>query len=103
MKEIGEDYDSGNRHLIRIGGLAVLLALGLHIYLNGFLKEFPPEHPTLAELQDYFAAEAGTWAIVHGLKYLALVGLVFFAAAVFTRTCLTRRVSGFGWGIGNYL
>jgi hypothetical protein len=99
MKENGEDNNSGNRHLIRIGGLAILVGLGLHIYLNGFLKEFPPEHPTLAELQDYFAAEAGTWAIVHGLKYLALVSLVIFAAAVFTRTCLTRGVSGIGWGV----
>lgn len=99
MKKNVEDKSSGNRQLIRIGGLAVLLALSLHIYLNGFLKEFPPEEPTLAELRDYLATQAGTWAIVHGLKYLALVGLVFFAAAVFTKTCLTRGVSGLGWGV----
>jgi hypothetical protein len=85
--------------LIRIGGLAVLVALGIHIFVNGFLKVVPPENPSLQELKDYLTAEAGTWAIVHGLKYLALVGLTVFAAGVYSRTCRTRGAPGVGWGV----
>lgn len=72
--------------LVRIGGISVVLALGIHMYVNGALKRFPPEDATPAELARYFPEEASTWAVVHGLKYLALVGLVLFAAAAFTRT-----------------
>jgi hypothetical protein len=52
------------------------------------------------ELQAYLSAEAGTWAIVHGLKYLALVGLVLFAAGVYARTSRTGGgVLDGGWGV----
>ena len=90
---------SANGGLIRIGGLAVILALSIHVFVNGVLKEFPPADPSLLELQAYLAAEAGTWAIVHGLKYLALVGLVLFAAGVYARTCPKRSGLEASWGI----
>lgn len=90
---------SANGGLIRIGGVAVVLALSIHVFVNGVLKEFPPEDPSLLELQAYLAAEAGTWAIVHGLKYLALVGLVLFSAGVYSRTCRIRGGLGAGWGV----
>jgi hypothetical protein len=82
--------------LIRLGGIAVLLALAIHIWVNGFLKTFPPADPSAAELEAYLAAEAGTWAVVHGLKYVALVGLVLFSAGVYARTCGTQ---GRDWGV----
>ena len=88
-----------NDGLIRIGGLAVLVALALHIFVNSVLKQFPPESPSLAELQAYLSAEAGTWSIVHGLRYVALAGLVLFAAGLYARTCRIRGVTTSGWGI----
>lgn len=48
------------------------MALTIHIVVNWVLKEFPPEDPSLAELQSYLLDEAGTWAFVHGLRYVAL-------------------------------
>ena len=82
MQEVTSSTVQKNGGLIRVGGAAVVLALSLHMFLNGVLKQFPPENPSLAELQAYLSAEASTWAIVHGLRYLALVGLVLFAAGV---------------------
>lgn len=73
-----------------------MLALGIHIYVNGVLKQFPPENPTPTELEAYLQAEAGTWAIVHGLKYLALVGLIFFAAGMHAKTGGNRGLAGWG-------
>jgi hypothetical protein len=99
MQEVTPPTVEQNGGLIRLGGLAVVLSLSLHMYLNGALKQFPPENPSLAELQAYLSAEAGTWAIVHGLKYLALVGLVLFAAGVFARTSRGRGVLDGGWGV----
>ena len=90
---------AGNGALIRCGGLSILLALSIHIYVNGALKQFPPEAPTPEELAVYLSSEASTWAIVHGLKYLALAGLVVFAAGAFARTGLSRAQAGAGWGI----
>lgn len=78
----------GHAALIRIGGIAMLVGLAIHIVLNGFVKEFPPEEPTSAELQAYlntdlvsekpeifrllfeltrvlFTAEVVTWSIPH--------------------------------------
>lgn len=99
MQEVTSSTDRQNGGLIRIGGVAVVLALSLHMFLNGVLKKFPPENPSLAELQAYLSAEAGTWAVVHGLKYLALVGLVLFAAGVYARTSRTGGALDGGWGV----
>lgn len=99
MQEVTSSTDRQNGGLIRVGGVAVVLALSLHMFLNGVLKKFPPENPSLAELQAYLSAEAGTWAVVHGLKYLALVGLVLFAAGVYARTSRTGGALDGGWGV----
>jgi hypothetical protein len=99
MHETTLTTDHQNDGLIRFGGLSVILALLLHVILNGAVKQFPPQNPSLAELQAYLSAEASTWAIVHGLKYLALVGLVFFAAGLFARTSSTRGRAIAGWGV----
>jgi len=88
-----------NDRLIRLGGLAVILALAIHMIVNGVVKEFPPQNPSLAELKSYLSAQASTWAAVHGLKYLALVGLVLFAAGAYARTCCSRVSMAAGWGI----
>ncbi len=94
----GDSLTGGGR-FIRLGGLAVLLAVLIHILVNGFLKQFPPENPSPTELEAYLSAEVGTWAIVHGLRYPALVGLVLFAAAAYIRTCRSNAASVVGWGI----
>jgi hypothetical protein len=77
----------------------MIVALALHIFLNAVLKEFPPEDPTAAELKEYLTREAGTWALVHGFRYIALVCIVLFAAGLFSRTCSSRTSGAVGWGI----
>ena len=85
--------------LIRIGGLAIIVGMAIHIVLNVVLKEFPPEDPTSSELQEYLAREAGTWATIHGFRYLAFTCIVLFAAGLFARTCRTRSAGETGWGV----
>ena len=85
--------------LIRLGGLAMLVGFAIHIVANMVLKVFPPENPSLAELKTYLSNEAATWAIVHGIRYVALVCIVLFAAGLFVRTCCTRSTPTTGWGI----
>ena len=82
-----------------MGGLAIIVGLAIHIVLNIVLKEFPPENPTLTELQDYLSNETGTWAIVHGFRYVAFACIVLFAGGLFTRTCCTRPGQTTGWGV----
>jgi hypothetical protein len=89
----------GHVGLIRLGGLAVVVSLVIHVILNMVLKEFPPTDPTVAELQAYLSSQAGTWAIVHGFRYVVFACLVLFAAGLFVRTCCTRAVRPIGWGV----
>jgi hypothetical protein len=85
--------------LIRLGGLAIIVGLAIHVILNAVLKEFPPENPTVTELQAYLTEQASTWAIVHGFRYFAFTCIVLFAAGLFSRTCRTRATSATGWGV----
>ena len=89
----------GQAGLIRLGGLAIIVGLAIHVVLNSVLKEFPPENPTVTELQAYLSNEAGTWAIVHGFRYVAFACIVLFAAGLFSRTCCTRTAQTTGWGV----
>ena len=89
----------GQAGLIRLGGLAIIVGLAIHIVLNSMLKEFPPQNPTVTELQAYLSDEAGTWAIVHGFRYVAFACIVLFAAGLFSRTCCTRTAQTTGWGV----
>lgn len=89
----------GQARLIRLGGLAIIVGLAIHIVLNSVLKTFPPEDPTATELQAYLANEASTWAIVHGFRYVAFACIVLFAAGLFSRTCCTRTAHTTGWGV----
>lgn len=84
---------------VRIGGLAIIVGMAIHIILNVVLKEMPPDAPSPPELQAYLAQEAGTWAIIHGFRYLAFTCIVLFAAGAFVRTCRLRTTGGVGWGI----
>jgi len=89
--------------LIRLGGLAIIVAMAIHIILNVVLKQFPPENPTAAELQKYLSDEAGTWAIVHGFRYVAFALILLFAAGLFVKTCRTRPANTIGWGVMSLL
>lgn len=80
----------GHDRLIRLGGLAIIAGLMIHIILNFLVKEFPPEDPTPAEFQDYLSRETASWTIVHGFRYLAFFSIVIFASGLFARTGLLR-------------
>jgi len=95
----GTTIGPGQGALIRFGGLAIVVGLAIHVILNMALKQFPPDDPTVAELQAYLARESGTWAIVHGFRYVAFTCIVLFAAALFVRTCGTRAAQTTGWGV----
>ena len=84
---------------IRLGGLAMLFGFLIHIVANVFLKNFPPEDPTLDQLKAYLSEEASTWAVVHGLRYVAFACIALFAAALFMRTCRTWGSGSTGWGL----
>lgn len=99
QKAFANTNDQGQVGLIRLGGLAIIVGLAIHIILNGVLKEFPPEDPTATELQAYLSNEANTWAIVHGFRYVAFACIVLFAAGLFSRTCCTRTAQTTGWGV----
>lgn len=93
------ERDSERLSLGRVGGLAIIAGMVIHIVLNAVLKEFPPENPTSPELQEYLAREAGNWGIVHGFRYLAFTCIVLFAAGLFSRTCRIHTGSCDGWGV----
>ncbi|MFT5422283.1 MAG: hypothetical protein ACI89L_000040 [Phycisphaerales bacterium] len=94
------ELESGSHaKLIRLGVLALLVGFAIHIVANAVIKRMPPEAPSLDELRVYLTAEADSWAIVHGVRYLAIVSLAVFAAALFVRTCCLRSVRPVGWGV----
>ncbi len=84
---------------VRLGGLLIILGLIIHIIANMVLKTFPPEDLTSSELQIYLSDEKGTWAIVHGMRYIAIVCIIIFSAGLFVKTCRTRTSLSLGWGI----
>jgi len=88
-----------NGRFVRIGGLAMLVGFAIHIVANRVLKKFPPEDPTLDELKTYLSEEASSWAVVHGLRYVAFSCIAIFAAALFVRTCRPSGARGTGWGV----
>lgn len=103
MKEtISEGNHTANERnstFIRLGGLLILLGLAIHIVANMVLKTFPTESLTSTQLKDYLSDEAGTWAIIHGLRYVAIVCTVVFSAGMFMKTRDTRSSSATGWGV----
>jgi hypothetical protein len=99
QKTSTETDGQGQAGLIRLGGLAIIVGLAIHAILNSILKEFPPEDPTVTELQAYLSNQAGAWAIVHGFRYVAFACIVLFAAGLFSRTCCTRPAQTTGWGV----
>ena len=91
--------NSDHNRFIRFGGFAMLFALLIHVIANSFLKKFPPEHTTPDQLKAYLSEEARTWALVHGLRYVAFVCIAFFAASLFMRTCRTWGGRSTGWAL----
>jgi hypothetical protein len=77
----------------------MLAAFLIHIVANGVLKKFPPDDPTLDQLKTYLSEEASTWALVHGLRYVAFACIALFAAALFLRTCRPLSARSTGWGV----
>jgi hypothetical protein len=89
----------GRASFIRLGGVAIIVGLAIHVVLNSVLKEFPPDDPTVTELAAYLSREAGAWAVVHGFRYVAFTCIVLFAAGLFSRTSCTRANQTAGWGV----
>lgn len=84
---------------IRLGGIAILLGLAIHIIANMFLKTFPSENFTPTELKEYLANEASTWEVVNGIRYLAIACIIIFSSALFIRTREKASTTSLGWGI----
>jgi hypothetical protein len=84
---------------IRFGGVAILLGFLIHIVANLVLKQFPPSDPTPEQLTAYLSDQASTWAVVHGVRYVAFVCIAIFAAALFMRTCRGWGSRSTGWGL----
>lgn len=100
MSESQARQEDGARNgFIQLGGFAILAGFAIHIVANGFLKKFPPDDPTLDELKIYLSQEANTWALVHGLRYVAFACIAVFAAALFMRTCRISDPRSMGWGV----
>ncbi len=85
--------------LVRIGGLVILLAIIIHIILNIILKTFPSTDFTLTELQSYLSNESSTWALVHGMRYVAIACIAIFSAGLFEKTCSNHSWKVIGWGV----
>jgi hypothetical protein len=84
---------------IRLGGIAVLLGLAIHVVANSVLKTFPPDQPTLEELRAYFVTESRNWAVVHGLRYIAFPCVLLFAVSLYVRTGWLHAERRSGWGL----
>lgn len=95
------DENAANDHslLIRLGGMAGLVTIAVHMVVNMALKSFPDPKLTPDQLQAYFQDESSTWAVVHGLRYFAIVGIVFMVVGLYLRTSRLRAAPGSGWGI----
>lgn len=95
-KGVDRDKETG---VIRLGGLAVLLAITIHIIVNWVIKTMPPADLTAAELQSYFDEQADSWAIVHGLRYVAFTCIALFSAGLFVKTSYRGESRSIGWGV----
>jgi hypothetical protein len=96
----GSDSNAGaHGAAIRLGGLAILVGFAIHMVANLVIKRMPPEHASIEELRIYLDLEVGRWAAVHGMRYIAIVSIVVFAAAMFARTCCLRSVRPISWGV----
>lgn len=85
--------------LVRVSGMALIVAFTIHIAANGVVKVPPPIDPSLSEMQTYLAAERGSWALVHGMRYVAVVGLALFYSALVVRIQFVDRPGSGGWEI----
>lgn len=85
--------------IIRLGGLAVLLTVIIHIVVNWVIKTMPPADLTAAELLSYFDEQVDNWAIVHGLRYVAFTCIALFSTGLFVKTCYHRESTSKAWGI----
>ncbi|MFC2951585.1 hypothetical protein ACFOOP_06570 [Marinicaulis aureus] len=62
-----------------------------------FLKEFPAPDLGAQDLAAYFEREADTWALVHGLRYAAIAGMVVFFGALHARVASGPKGAAAGW------
>jgi hypothetical protein len=88
--------------LVRLGGLAGLLNIGLYLSFTLVLTRFPgPSSVPLGELKTYVSDHASVMAVTNGLRYLVLLCIAFFAVGMYTLTSrgATRTGTGNAWGI----
>lgn len=86
------------RTFINVGGISIIVGLGIHIVANMFIKKMPPQDPNFEELSLYLSSEVSSWAIVHGLRYAAIVCIVLFACALYMKTTSGEHPeNGRGW------
>lgn len=99
LSEFSPDNRRNGSAFLRMGGVAVLLGIAIHIVVNLFVKRFPDPTASATELNSYFTAEAGSWAFVHGSRYVAFTCLVVFSAALYMRILRSDVVSSTGWAV----
>jgi len=86
--------------LIRFGGLAGLLVIGLYILINFALMAFPsPTGVPLEQLKTYISDHAGAMATANGLRYLALFCAAFYFVGLYLLTNRRAMPAGNGWSI----
>ena len=82
-----------------LGGIAVMVAIAIHIIVNEFIKTMPPFDLTADELNIYLDQETSNWAIVHGLRYIAFSCATLFSAGLFIKIYRNSKTSSYGWEI----
>lgn len=84
---------------VRLGGFAILIGLTIHIVANVVLKTFPSDGFTTEQIRAYLTEEANSWAIIHGIRYIAIVCIVIFSAGIFIKLKEKASPTAIGWGI----
>lgn len=84
--------------IVRIGGALMLAAMAIHVVANIVLKTPPAAGMSAEETARYLATEHATWAIVHGMRYVAIVCMAIFYSGLFVMFG-GRGARGGGWEV----
>jgi len=88
---------SSHNRFIRICGVGSLTAIVVHFLVNAVFKEFPAADLDVLAMKKYFSDQQDTWALVHGLRYFALAGIVLMLSGLYVRTRPDSTETHPGW------
>lgn len=96
----GQQVEERETTIVRVGGLAGFLILGIVLVVTFVLFEPPPEGgAALADPKTYISEQAGRMAIVNGLRNLMFFSLLCWAAGLYTFTRRSATHVTNGWGV----